>query len=313
MTGLFIWAASAVISAGSLSLPTEFTVTPLTPTSTSPIVYSQASINNNGDVVYLQTQVGLRAIQTDGTNDRSLGIGWVVSNPAVNNSGQFLCARGSSGSQLWLSTLTTSPTGVDLINNPLYTGSKSSLLPDLNDNGDIVFNNGGNTLWLTDTTGTFFTDLSSITGMYLDGSSRVSINNAGTIVFSNGGDIFKTDTLGSTPVNLTASVSQNLRNPDINNNGIIVARDALTHEIWMLDLFGSDPVQLTSRTVDGDAEAAQINDDNQIVIPIDPLDASSYRVYLYSPVPSRPACSWYCSVRDGSPDAAQPDFRRLLV
>lgn len=294
MSGLVVWMAAVGVFGAGVSLPTQFNVTPLTPSSTSPFVYSEASINSVGDVVYLEKQVGLRTIKTDGTGDRSLDIPWVVSNPAINGNGQFLSARGSSGDNLWLSTLATSPAGTNLASNPLYTGSKSSFLPDLNDNGQIVFNNGGNTLWLTDTAGTFFTNLSAITGMSPDGSSRVSINNAGKIVFSSGGDIYLTDTAGHTPVNLTASISLNLRNPDINNNGVICARDEATANrgIYLLDIFGSTPVKVTNRATDGEAAPAQINDSNQLVIPIDPPppNTSDFRVFLYTPVPEPATC-----------------------
>lgn len=278
----------AVMHGAAWALPTQFTATPLTPSSTSPNIYPQATLNNT-DAIYLRTQSGLRTIKTDLSGDRSLDVGSSSSNAGLNNNGQFVYSFGASNDQLRLSTLASAPTSTTLTSNPLYTGPKLSIVPDMNDNGQIVFNNGGNQLWLTDTAGTFFTNLSNVIGANPDGSSRVSINNAGKIVYSFNGDLFLTDTLGTAPTNLTSSISLNLSSPDINNNGIIVARDetAAVREIWMLDIFGSAPLKMTTRAIDGEAANAQINDLNQVVIPLNPPapDPSDFRVYLYTPVP----------------------------
>jgi|GEM_PF-3012409 len=290
---LWVLTIALISTAHALALPIQFTVSPLTPTSSGSYVYTQATVNNT-DVVYLKTQSGLRTVMTDGSNSSYLGLSWPVDAAGLNNQGQFVYTKGASSDSLYLSTLATAPTATLLSSNPLYTGSVGSFLPDINDNGQIVFNNSGNQLWLTDTAGTFFTHLSSVIGVNPDGSSRVSINNNGKIVYSKNGDIFLTDILGSTPVNLTSSMTSSsglvLSHPDINNNGLIVAQDsrAANREVWLFDIAGSAPVKVTSRTLNGEAGAPQINDLGQIVIPLDPIgdpDPSSWQVFLYTPVP----------------------------
>lgn len=274
------------------ALPTQFDVTPITPVSVSPYIYQQGSLNNAGDVVYVETQNALRALHYDGTtvsNDRSLEVPWVVGSPAVNNNSQFLAIRQTSIQQFWVSTLSSPTVGISLYPNALYSGSAPKKA-DLNDSGKIVFNDTSNRLWLTDTTGSFFTNLTNIIGDYTD-TGRVSINNDGKIVYTKGGDIYLTDTLGSTPINLTTALDLDFRDPDINNHGIIAARtETLNHrDIWLLDIFSSVPAHLTDNTVQGEAGAPQINDNNQLVIPIDPLETdpnpSDDRLFFFDPVP----------------------------
>ena len=282
-----------VVAASALALPTQFTATAITPTSSGEYVYSQATVNNT-DVVYLKTQSGLRTVKTDGTGAKSLGLSWPVENAGLNNNGQFVYAQGASSQNLYLSTLATAPVTTLLSNNPLYTGIQGSFRPDMNDNGQIVFANSSNQLWLTNTAGTFFTNLTNVIGVNPEGSSRVSINNAGKIVYAKNGSIFLTDTTGSTPVNLTVGIPSlaglSLFSPDINNSGLIVAQDSRpsNREVWLFDIAGSTPVKVTNRSLDGEAAEPQINDNNQIVIPRDPIgtpDPSSWQVFLYTPVP----------------------------